>query len=303
MVIATLRHDSWFFPSQLIAVQKKLRQEGELIDSLAKLSQLREQGGGTKAGTGSGGGLKNTLKKMKPAGKKKRQRNVTAPEITAEALKGLRKEQTAKPSKDSRGLFGKKPAKSEKEGGSPRKSEQQEGGRETTIREEISSPAADAPPKSESRLSQYAPPTVGEQSAALPHSKTDPALSYQTHPDLSQISLSSSIPEEADSTQSSLEGVALEQLAPPSGGHPEEVEPGGGGGEEVQGESEAREEVEEKDFRKGCPELYDDYGDEQHKLNLKHVLKFLESCNETNPVDLSCLVDWDGWTLASKEVM
>jgi hypothetical protein len=292
----------------LIAVQKKLRYEGELIDSLAKLSLLREQGGdkAAKSGAGSGGGLKNTLKKMKPAGKKKRQRNVTAPEISAEALKGLRKEQAVKPGKDGRGLFGKKPAKSEKEGGSPRKTDQ-DGVRETTIREEgndqpVISSAGDGPPKSESRLSEYAPPTVGELPAApLPHSKTDPSLSYQTHADLSQLSLSSSIPEEAASTQSSLEGVALEQLAPPSGGNTEYAGPGGGGSEDrVQG---GKEEVEERDFRKGCPELYNDYGDEQHKLNLKHVLKFLESCNETSPVDLSSLVDWDGWTLVSKGVM
>ena len=297
-----------YFYFQLIAVQKKLRYEGELIDSLAKLSLLREQGGdkAAKSGAGSGGGLKNTLKKMKPAGKKKRQRNVTAPEISAEALKGLRKEQAVKPGKDGRGLFGKKPAKSEKEGGSPRKTDQ-DGVRETTIREEgndqpVISSAGDGPPKSESRLSEYAPPTVGELPAApLPHSKTDPSLSYQTHADLSQLSLSSSIPEEAASTQSSLEGVALEQLAPPSGGNTEYAGPGGGGSEDrVQG---GKEEVEERDFRKGCPELYNDYGDEQHKLNLKHVLKFLESCNETSPVDLSSLVDWDGWTLVSKGVM
>ena len=285
-------------------MQKKLRREGELIDSLSKLSQFREQGGekAGKSGAGSGGGLKNTFKKMKPAGKKKRQRNVTAPEISAEALKGLRKEQQAKPAKESvgRGLFGKKPAKSEKEGGSPRKAEQE---REKVIREEetnLQELAGDRPlsQKSDSHLSEYAPP-ISEDALAPPvstlsHSKTDSAISYHQQPDLSQLSLSSSIPEEAGSTQSSIEGVALEQLAPPT------LEVGSGGGSQ---EVEVREEVVEKDFRKGCPELYDGYGDEQHKLNLKHVLKFLESCNEASPVDLSCLVDWDGWTLASKEVM
>ena len=288
-------------------VQKKLRQEGELIDSLGKLSHLRETGGGDKggkSGAGSGSGLKHTLKKMKPSGKKKRQRNVTAPEITVEALKVLRKEQSGKPGRDGRGLFGKKPAKSEKEG-SPRKADASEGAKEAVIHEEERVGSVEPPPKSESRLSEYAPPTVGELPAApLPHSKTDPSLSYQTHPDLSQLSLSSSIPEEAGSTQSSLEGVALEQLAPPSGGHVEEAGSGGGGEEGDRGGSEVKdEEVEVRDYRKGCPELYDDYGDEQHKMNLKHVMKFLESCNETNPADLSCLVDWDGWTLASKEVM
>ena len=55
-------------------------------------------------------------------------------------------------------------------------------------------------------------------------------------------------------------------------------------------------------FHKGCPSLYENYGDEQHKLNLRHVMKFLEACSEP-PADLSVLVDWDGWALSSKELM
>ena len=316
---------------QLITVQKQLRQQGELIDSLAKLSQLKEQGGGEKTGKGGGssGGLKNTLKKMKPTGKKKRQRNITAPEISAEALKGLKKEQVQKPSKDGgagRGLFGKKTSK-EKEGGSPsqkrsepdvlRESSERQVAigaikEEEHVTQEPMSSADDGwlSQKSEIQFSEYARYSSAPM-PSLPHSKTDPALTY--HTDLSQVSLSSSIPEEAlSSTQSSFEAVPLEQLAPPSRGHPEA---GSGGGSQdaspgpwesdviVGEEGERRGEGEEKDFRKGCPALYDDYGDEQHKLNLKHVLKFLESCNETRPVDLSSLVDWDGWTLASKELM
>ena len=307
---------------QLIVVQKKLRQEGELIDSLSKLSKLKEQGGDKagKSGTGSGGGLKNTLKKMKPTGKKKRQRNITAPEITAEALKGLRKEEVPKTtSKEGagRGLFGKKLTK-EKEGGSPQKKQEHQTVKESperqaAIRVELTEPAISA---DDGLLSQKTETedvvTLQELTSApiptLTHSKTDSAINYQ--PDLSQVSLSSSIPEEAGSTQSSFEAVPTEQLAP-SRGHPEansgtvgsqegpKLSPGASDG--VIGEM--GEMGEERDFRKGCPTLYDDYGDEQHKLNLKHVLKFLDMCNETSPVDLTCLVDWDGWTLVSKEVM
>ena len=311
----------------MITVQKQLRQEGELIDSLAKLSQLKEQGGGDKTGKGGGssGGLKNTLKKIKPTGKKKRQRNSTAPEISAEALKGLKKEQAQKPSKDGgagRGLFGKKTSK-EKEGGSPsQKKSESDVPRESperqmaipAIKEEervMQEPVSSVDDgwlsqKSEIQFSEYArDPSAPIPS--LPHSKTDPAITY--HTDLSQVSLSSSIPEEALSTQSSFEAVPLEQLAPPSRGHPEAGSGGGsqdaapGESDVIVGEEGERGEEGEKDFRKGCPSLYDDYGDEQHKLNLKHVLKFLESCNETSPVDLGSLVDWDGWTLASKELM
>ena len=322
---------------QLIEVQKKLRQEGELIDSLAKLSKLREQGGdkGGKSSGGSGGGgggLKNTLKKMKPAGKKKRQRNITAPELSAEALKGLRKEPVAaaKTSKEGtgRGLFGKKQqTKSEKEGGSPEKKRKEtEVGRDGGgIREEEEGNVQDPfsggedgvlSQRSDTRVSDYALSSHDLPPATIPHmlthSKTDSALNYQ--PDLSQLSLSSSIPEEAGSTQSSFEAVPLDNLAPPSRGHPE-ADSGGGGSQEDPpgggGEGGSQEgspggggrEGEERDFRKGCPELYDDYGDEQHKLNLKHVLKFLDTCSESQPADLSSLVDWEGWTMASKEVM
>ena len=286
---------------QLIVVQQQLKQEGELIDSLGKLSLLREQGGekAGKSGAGSGG-LKNTLKRMKPAGKKKRQRNVTAPEITAEALKGLGKEQSGKQAKDGRGLFGKKKKEEEREGGSPRKTEQ-EGARDSAIKEEETdqepppTPAGERP-VSVSRLSEYTPDPPAPPTPTLTHSKTDPAISLQLQPDLSQHSLSSSIPEEAASTQSSLEGMVLEQLAPPTN---REV----GSAEGASQEGKEEEEKEERDFRKGYPELYDDYGDEQHKMNLKHVLKFLETCSESSPVDLSCLTDWDGWTLVSNEVM
>lgn len=303
-----------------------MRQEGELIDSLAKLSKLKEERGQERGGDktaksgSSSGGLKNTLKKMKPAGKKKRQRNITAPEISVEALKGLRKAETQKQTKDvgGRGLFGKKTTNKEKEGAPHKKSGQEISlpQRQTSIsaiKEEEHEPLrVMEEEKNDAHFSEYALASH-DLSATLPslsHSKTDSAINYQ--PDLSQVSLSSSIPEEALSTQSSLEAVPLEQLAPPSRGHPEadsgggsqegfKLSPGGSdlivAGEELEGEGM------EKDFRKGCPALYDGYGDEQHKLNLKHVLKFLETCNETSPVDLTRLEEWDGWTLATKELV
>ena len=67
--------------------------------------------------------------------------------------------------------------------------------------------------------------------------------------------------------------------------------------EEVQGQSEAREDD------KSTLRLYTDFGDEIHKLNLKKVQEFLESCGETEPLDLSTLRHWDGWTMASREIM
>ena len=323
-----------------MSVQKKLNRDGEMIDSLAKLSQLKEQGG-EKAGksSGSSGGLKNTLKRMKPAGKKKRQRNITAPEITVEALQDLRKEEAQKPAKEGggRGLFRKK----SKDGGSPQKKPEPDAVKqspeqqttvpiikEEVVRESLSSvDDMSLSQKSEPRFSEY-PATSRDRCSTLPnlsHSKTDSAINY--HHDLSQLSLSPSIPEEVFSTQSSFEAVPLEQLAPPSQGL-QEADSGGGSrdgtpseskappAEGKEKETEGEEEGEAsrdgdrdgdrdgaKDFRMGYPALYENYGDEQHKLNLKHVLKFMEACAETSPVDLSSLQDWDGWTLATKELM
>ena len=325
-------------------VQKKLRQEGELIDSLAWIAKLKEQGG-DKIGrsASSAGGLKNTLKKMKPAGKKKRQRNITAPEISPEAWEGLKKAVDGKVGKEGkegkeggRGLFGKWSSKEKEVGGTPPRKQEPEVVKAVTERDvserpgmterapvvpvikeeelaaqDSTSSADDLSQKSEPRFSDFHL-TVGERASTLPNlsrSKTDTNINYQT--DLSQLSLTPSIPEEIFSTQSSFEAIPLEQLAPASQGHGEASSAGtsphtpSGSAEEREGTGQGElQEIDEmlKDFRKGCPSLYEDYGDEQHKLNLKHVLKFLESCHESRPLELSVLQEWDGWTLASKEI-
>lgn len=49
--------------------------------------------------------------------------------------------------------------------------------------------------------------------------------------------------------------------------------------------------------------LYKDYGNKQHKLNLESVHEFLESSGEIEPADLSVLQEWDGWMVASREIM
>ena len=323
-------------------VRKNLRQDGEVIDSLSRLANLKEQLGEKPGKTmGSTGGLKNTLKKMKPTGKKKRQRNITAPELSVEALRDLNKEQGQKAGKEGgkeggRWLFG----RSKEKESPPQKKPEHEAMkrspelRRTTvpsIKEEdqralesfSSTDDMSLSQKSEPRLSEFHL-TTRDRAATLPNlsrSRTDTNINY--HQDLSQISLSPSIPEETFSTQSSFEAVPLEQLAPPSHGHREAGSGGSQSGsklspnssvmedglaEKVEGEErgeerEAGEEEWARYFQKGCPSLYEDYGDEQHKLNLKHVMKFLESCNETAPVDLGILQDWDGWSLSTKELV
>ena len=56
-------------------------------------------------------------------------------------------------------------------------------------------------------------------------------------------------------------------------------------------------------YLQGSARLYKDYGSKQHRLNLERVREFLESSGEQEPVDLSVLQDWDGWMIASREIM
>ena len=56
-------------------------------------------------------------------------------------------------------------------------------------------------------------------------------------------------------------------------------------------------------FRRGCSRMYLEYGNKDHKLNLERVEEFLKSSMETEPVDLNILRDWDGWVMASKDIV
>lgn len=56
-------------------------------------------------------------------------------------------------------------------------------------------------------------------------------------------------------------------------------------------------------FRRGCTRMYLEYGNKDHKLNLERVEEFLKSSGETEPIDLNILRDWDGWMMASKDIV
>lgn len=56
-------------------------------------------------------------------------------------------------------------------------------------------------------------------------------------------------------------------------------------------------------FRRGCSRMYLEYGKKDHKLNLERVEEFLKSSGEMEPVDLNILRDWDGWVMASKDIV
>ena len=49
--------------------------------------------------------------------------------------------------------------------------------------------------------------------------------------------------------------------------------------------------------------VYERFGDETHRRSLHKVHEFLESTGEHKPVDMTVLHDWDGWTIASRDVV
>ena len=55
--------------------------------------------------------------------------------------------------------------------------------------------------------------------------------------------------------------------------------------------------------RKDKKPLYKNFGSESHRQTLKELEEFLDTSNETEPLDLSKLLDWDGWMIGSRDVV
>ncbi len=313
---------------------------------MSRLERLNEARGEKSAKVG-GTGLKSTWKKLK--GKKKKQRNLTAPEIRPGQLLsvgsvGSDGSPTLTPVKESdsdgsipggKDPMGKRSGSREKVNAVTSAKAKKHGSKESSgkvgklspkgirrwsigqkdERSRTDSPSstedASLSQKSETRLSD-------EHDQLLPASKQSTTdQSVFDHSDLSQASkLSLSQPgtfltnEEPLSTQSSSE-VHI-QLSPvhPAGG---DTEGGVANSDIPNGHAEGSREEEESEISRASHEergsssrsfrLYTDFGAETHQLNLKKVKGFLESSGETEPVDLSNLREWDGWTLASREIV
>ena len=48
--------------------------------------------------------------------------------------------------------------------------------------------------------------------------------------------------------------------------------------------------------------LYNTFGGETHHETLRELREFLDTADETEPVDLNVLQDWDGWVIGSKNI-
>ena len=328
---------------QLIAIQKQLKLEGELIDTLAKLARLNELRGEKMTKSG-GAGLKNTWKKLK--GKKKKQRNLTAPEISPRSMESdgssgspagkqtplTTLEEDKGSSGGGHGFFGKRSKSKEKVNAvstpllkkqdsqtsqsSPKNKRKDIVGvkGEEILRTESPSSAEDnsLSQKSDSRLSDEQPLKFQNM---MKRSTTDSVLVGHTDfsfLETSKLSLSPSgifagMEEEPLSTQSSSDAnVQISPFHQPSDGSSSVgFLPNGHISEEPTQTREIEElkEIAEDYYRQGCPTMYNEFGDKQHQMNLKRVQQFLESSGEMAPEDLSILRDWDGWVLASKDIV
>lgn len=300
-------------------MQHKLKNEEEeqsLTSRINRLNGLRAGGGTAKpkdvgSGAGSGTGLIGTWKKRK--GKKKKQRNLTAPEISTRDLKSatsatsddihttsttvlapvMESDKKEGPGK-GKTRFGKKQTGKEKIGVEPRSASS---AAEIVFKNEL----ADSPILSEdTNLSQmspeieFTPPTTSAGSKTSDMIVLEPLELSQTSEKHSGASLSQPEPftgiEEHFNTQSSSVSGGLVEAQERSEGK----------------ETTAKEDdvyYERGSYLQGSSRLYEEYGSKQHKLNLERVHAFLESSGETEAVDLSMLRDWDGWMIASREIM
>ena len=305
-----------------------------------------------KGGSGShGAGIKSTWKKLK--GKKKKQRNLTAPEISSEDIKAISEEKKKKSGTLESVSEDKKERGKDKHSTDKEKShELKKAATSVDVKERSHSHRVDTPSsiedsplsqKSEPRLSQpdhishpqklrlssYSGDHEGESKLLSPKSRDIVLvedLSQISAGKLSQVSggklsLSQSGtftgPDEHSSTQSSIRSGGGD-----NGHHESGFIPNGGvhGSDHdrhdpsmsrfsgfdhdslpVDGDSVSQ--LHFGSFRRGCSRMYLEYGNKDHKLNLERVEEFLKSSGEMEPVDLNILRDWDGWVMASKDIV
>ena len=67
---------------------------------------------------------------------------------------------------------------------------------------------------------------------------------------------------------------------------------------------EPRSPVEQTDSPDGpAQSVYEIFGDKKHKKSLRLIQEFLESTGEHEPADLTVLQEWDGWAVASRDIV
>lgn len=309
----------------LISVQRKLKKTSGAAETATKLQRVHQLKETEKSKTG-GAGLKGTWKKLK--GKKKKQRNMTAPEISSQSIaEAVKKNQSAlatvKEDEGNKGKGGLSTKWTKKDVNastgetkiSPKQPKKSiESLVKTNHRPESQSSNEDALTQSQVSL-QLSPATEhlgthGSRAHTMPSNVTlsppksaeivftDQFSLSQASGKISNLSLSTG-GEDQYSTQSSSD-IPISTFDQTDEGHfnhgyssDHQVHewPEGGTGD-----------LDEEAYKKGSLKLYWEFGDKQHILNLQRVKDFLKSSGENEPVDLNVLLDWEGWMLASKDI-
>lgn len=327
---------------QLLVIEQKLKNENEEQEVQSRINRLNDMRGGTPkakdgtsggtsgsgaGGSGGGTGLINTFKKLK--GKKKKQRNMTAPEISTQDIKAamtddarttsltpVKEDSTEKKEGRGKGIFGKKQTpKTSKTSTTSTPGETVFRNLQVDVQDDHS-----LSQRSDHTLSQpmehlssdadiVSPTDAKSKSSMSDVIILEPLNLSQTSGKHSGVSLSQSDAfgnEEHLSTQSSVEIPISNSLLDSQ--HNMDNSNAIWDNREVVKEEDEDEEEEGRYNRlslclQGSSALYADYGSKQHKLNLERVQEFLESSGEVEPKDLSVLQDWDGWMVASREIM
>ena len=305
-------------------MQRKLKQRSEAAETATKLQRVHHLKEMEKSKTG-GVGLKGTWKKLK--GKKKKQRNMTAPEISSQSIaEAVKKNQSLATVREDEGGKGKgagimakwskkdastgetkispkllrKPA--EHGGVANHRPESQSSNEEALTQSQVSLQLSQATEQLDSHRPR-AQTTPSHVTLSPPKSAeivlTEQFNLSQASGKVSNLSLSQSFTgEDQYSTQSSSD-IPISTFDQDEGhfnrgyssDHQLHEWPEGGTGD-----------LDEEAYKKGSLKLYWEFGDMQHKLNLQRVKEFLKSSGENEPVDLNVLLDWEGWMLASKDI-
>ena len=258
-----------------------MNQEGELIETRARLARLNEVKG--EKNSKSSSGIKGTLMKFKERRRKKTSSGSYDSPVMAsheeECLSPTSEE--SKVPKDStqaknKGmvLFNKKSPKC-----SPKHSPK-------------NSPPSTSPVVSQVILSKLLEESEGKHGRVTVEEHLDKAkrpLNDLFVGDLSQLSLSQSgtYSDHVTTSHSSQESLKHTNGITPS----------------TTTDFMLKEFLANEQFKNGCPDLYHSFGDTRHQANFEKVLNFLSSTGEEKPVDLSVLQDWDGWSLTNKDLM
>lgn len=300
-------------------MQKQLKAEEDLMNTMAQIARLSSQkeessqiskrtnvnagGGAAAAGGGAGGGvIKGTWKKLKEKRLKKRNSAYTEPPSTQADLEASDKKTTrqspaqkSKPKKQKENLVMNKEETKARESVETSSTDEWSGSRtdsknnSLTRKEDEKTPEDHMEPNdiqsdslNNSNLTSSESPNFAHAERDLPPLVQEIVIEDQLSSSESQnfVRPERDLPFTEDHTNSLTvnDRDGLESISPI---------------EDTDGPS----------FEPQDLSVYERFGDDRHRKSLRKIQEFLESTGENEPVDLTVLREWDGWMVASRDVV